>query len=77
MGLNDQVETNLIGVPECYSGSRGNAEMIRGLLAALSPYLAGEVLVQFDEVMHSDRLELYLLGEPGFTGDGVAVFRNK
>jgi hypothetical protein len=51
--------------------------MIRGLLAALSPYLAGEVLVQFDEVMHSDRLELYLLGEPGFTGDGVAVFRNK
>jgi len=58
-------------------GSRGNAEMIRGLLAALSPYLAGEVLVQFDEAMRSDRLELYLLGEPGFTGDGVAVFSNK
>jgi len=58
-------------------GARKDAEIIRRLLAALSPYLSGEVLVQFDDARRIDQLELYLLGEPGFTKTGVAVFSNR
>lgn len=57
-------------------GARDDAEIIQHLLAALSPYLSGDVLVQFDDTRRIDQLELYLLGKPSFTAEGVAVFSN-
>ncbi|GGB91292.1 hypothetical protein GCM10011352_16670 [Marinobacterium zhoushanense] len=57
-------------------GARDDAEIIKRLLAALSPYLSGDVLVQFNDDQRIDRLQLYLLGDPGFTKEGVAVFSN-
>ncbi|MBV1786651.1 hypothetical protein KQ940_01125 [Marinobacterium sp. D7] len=57
-------------------GARDDAEIIQHLLAALSPYLSGDILVQFDDSRRIDQLELYLLGEPRFTAQGVALFSN-
>ncbi|MFC6673070.1 hypothetical protein [Marinobacterium aestuariivivens] len=53
-----------------------DAEILRRLLAALSPYLAGDVLVQFDDSLRIDEIGLYLLGEPRFNEEGVAIFGN-
>ncbi len=46
----------------------------RRLLAALSLQLSGPVELRFDDTVNLDRMALYLLGEPGFTAEGVALF---
>ncbi len=44
------------------------------LLAALSVYLTGEVELYFDDTTSLSEMKLYLLGDPAFDRQGVAVF---
>ncbi len=45
------------------------------LLAALSPYLAGEIAIEMDAGVGTGSMSLTLLGEPRFTETGLAVFK--
>lgn len=44
------------------------------LLTALSPMLAGTVLIRFDESLGTGQLQLLITATPQFTAEGVAVF---
>lgn len=43
-------------------------------LQALSPYLRGEVLIQFDDGRNVDHMQLFIKGNPRFAPGGTAVF---
>lgn len=51
-------------------GSVADRPLIFDLVEALSPYLSGAVLVQYNEQMRSGRLELKIAGSPAFYPNG-------
>lgn len=53
---------------------RRHMEIAHRLLQALSPYLRGEVLIQFDDALNIDNMQLLIGGSPRFAADGTAIF---
>ena len=51
-----------------------NREIAHRFLAAISPYISGEILLVFDERFTLDRLHLVIRGTPRFKSDGSVVF---
>ncbi len=48
--------------------------LVRQLLGALTPYLAGTVAVRFDQALKSGQVRVFLIGEPQFNGIGQATY---
>ncbi|NVK41804.1 MAG: hypothetical protein HWE39_11230 [Oceanospirillaceae bacterium] len=70
-------DPSLVPAPMLLRCAPKDFKLVQRLLEALSPYIAGDVLIQFDENIRTGELKLYLLGRPRFSEEGVAIFESR